>query len=175
MRWCSGQVASLPRFPDTFIFTSATATEYAVAAWSVAVVGLLLSFGSFWLTQQQLSAHKLLEFKWVAENRHRALKKEIDSELKAVESIRDLVLVSGEVSQDDFRAGFFSAPGDQSGDISKQNGSDQDELNDQDSPPADLETGGCRGQQRVSHKTAQEARCRKPGPRVSVCYRQPGR
>ncbi len=60
--------------------------------------------GAFWLVERQLNAHKLLEFRWVAENRHRALKKEIDTELKAVESIRDLFLVSEQVTPEDFRA-----------------------------------------------------------------------
>lgn len=60
--------------------------------------------GAFWLVQQQLDTNKLLEFRWVAENRHRALKKEIDGELKAVESVRDLFLVSEQVTPEDFRA-----------------------------------------------------------------------
>ena len=74
-----------------------------IAAWSVAIVGLVLSFGAFWLIQHQLGAHQQLEFKWVAENRHRALNKEIENELEAVESVRDLFLVSEEVSREDFR------------------------------------------------------------------------
>lgn len=81
-----------------------SATEYVAVAWAVAVVGVLLSLGSFWLVQQHLDTYKLLEFRWVAENRHRALKKEIDSEFKAVASIRDLFLVSGQVNPEDFRA-----------------------------------------------------------------------
>jgi len=86
------------------IVSPPSATEYIAAAWSVAVIGVLLSVGTFWLAQQQLDTHKLLEFRWVAENRHRALKKEIDGELKAVESVRDLFLVSGQVTREDFRA-----------------------------------------------------------------------
>ena len=81
-----------------------SATEYVAAAWSVAVIGMLLSLGGFWLIQQQLDTHKQLEFRWVAENRLRALKKEIDGELKAVESVRDLFLVSEQVTREDFRA-----------------------------------------------------------------------
>ena len=75
-----------------------------MAAWAAAVLGLFLSLGAFWMIHQQLKVHKILEFKWVAENRSRALKKEIDIEFEAIESIRDLFLVSAQVSREDFRA-----------------------------------------------------------------------
>lgn len=98
----SGQVASIVQFFETRALPSAT--EYAVAAWAVAVVGTLLSLGAFRLVEHQLDAHKMLEFRWVAENRHRALKKQVDTELEAIESIRDLFLVSEQVTREDFRA-----------------------------------------------------------------------
>lgn len=89
---------------ESDISISSSAKEYVIAAWSVAVLGALLSFGAFWLIQQQLDAHRLLEFKWVAENRHRALNKDIVNELNTVESIRDLFQVSEQVTQEDFGA-----------------------------------------------------------------------
>ena len=91
-----------PRTPDASIFSSVK--DYVIAAWATAVLGLLLSLGAFWMIHQQLKAHKLLEFKWVAENRNRILNKEINSELEAIESVRDLFLVSERVSREDFGA-----------------------------------------------------------------------
>ncbi len=95
-------MVTVPRGFDISI--SSSAREYVIAAWSVAVLGTLLSLGAFWFIQQELDAHKLLEFQWVAENRHRALNKEIVNELKAVESIRDFFLVSGQVTREEFEA-----------------------------------------------------------------------
>jgi PAS domain S-box-containing protein len=80
-----------------------SATEYITAASTVALLGVLLSLGAFRLVQNQLNTHQLLEFQWVAENRHRALSKEIDNELEAVESVRDLFLVSDRVTGEEFR------------------------------------------------------------------------
>ena len=78
--------------------------EYVIAAWSVAILGVILSLGAFWSIHHQLNAHKLLEFKWVSENRHRAISKEIADELEAVYSIHNLFLVSDNTPQKDFLA-----------------------------------------------------------------------
>ncbi len=78
--------------------------EYLTAAWLVAILGGILSLGAFWTIHHQIKANKLLEFKWVAENRHRAISKEIDDELEALESIHNLFLVSEEISEKDFMA-----------------------------------------------------------------------
>jgi len=95
-------VVTALREPDIPIAVSAA--EYIIAALSAAALGALLSFGAFQLVRQELNAHKHLELRWVAENRHRALSKEIVNELKAVESIRDLFLVSEQVTREDFGA-----------------------------------------------------------------------
>ena len=86
-----------------YAFSLTSAKEY-MAAWFAAAMGLVLSLVTFWGVQQQLHAHELLEFKWVAQNRHRALYKAIDNSLQAVRSIRDLFLVSEQVPQEDFAA-----------------------------------------------------------------------
>lgn len=90
------------RNSDTFRLPSVR--EYVIAAWSVAILGVILSLGAFWYIHHQLNAHKLLEFKWVSENRHRAITKEIADELEAVDSIHNLFLVSDNTPQKDFLA-----------------------------------------------------------------------
>ncbi len=78
-----------------------TAKSY-LTAWSVAIIGLSLSLVAFWGIQEQVSATRLLEFEWVAQNRHRVLKRSILNGLEAVESIRDLFLVSNNVGREEF-------------------------------------------------------------------------
>jgi len=85
------------------LFSLNAAKEYR-AALSGAIIGLILSLFAFWSVHQQLHNHQLLEFKWVAQNRHGALDKAIDNGLQAVKSTRDLFLASEQVHQDDFAA-----------------------------------------------------------------------
>ncbi len=85
--------------PFTFNF----AREYP-AVWLAGIIGLALSLIAFWGVQQQVHADRRLEFKWVSQNRHRALDKAINSGLEAVKSIRDLFLVSDQVPPEDFAA-----------------------------------------------------------------------
>ena len=73
------------------------------AIWLVAVIGLSLSWAALWVIQQQLEAHKLLDFEWVAHNRVRALTRGIDTGLEAMTTVRDLYLVSERVEQEEFR------------------------------------------------------------------------
>ncbi len=73
------------------------------AIWLAAVVGLSLSFAALFLIQQQLEAHKLLDFEWVAHNRIRALHNGFDNSLLAVNALHDHV-VATRVDTDGFRA-----------------------------------------------------------------------
>ncbi len=73
------------------------------AIWLVAIVGLSLSLAALWLINQQLDAHKLLDFEWVAHNRIRAIDHDVDKGLLAVTSIRDFYRVSGDVGPKEFQ------------------------------------------------------------------------
>jgi len=73
------------------------------AVWLVAIVGLSLSFAALLLIQQQLEAHKMLDFEWVAHNRIRALSYGIDNSMLAVTTIRDHVTASGGTDGDGFQ------------------------------------------------------------------------
>ncbi|MCP4041849.1 MAG: PAS domain S-box protein [Gammaproteobacteria bacterium] len=72
------------------------------AIWIVACVGLSLSWAALWVIQQQLDAHKQLDFEWVAHNRTRALDHGLQRGLEAVTSIHDLFLASEDVGREDF-------------------------------------------------------------------------
>ncbi len=78
-------------------------TKEPVAIWMVACIGLVLSWAALWLIQQQLDAHKQLDFEWVSHNRTRALNHEIQRVLEAATSIRDLFLVSEDIDREDFQ------------------------------------------------------------------------
>ena len=71
--------------------------------WFVAIAGLCLSFAALLLIQQQLEAHKMLDFEWVAHNRIRALNHGIDNSMLAVTTLSDHVTASGEVDGEEFR------------------------------------------------------------------------
>ncbi|MBL3527176.1 MAG: CHASE domain-containing protein [gamma proteobacterium endosymbiont of Lamellibrachia anaximandri] len=73
------------------------------AIWLVAIIGLSLSFAAQLLMQQQLEAHKMLDFEWVAHNRTRALSHGIDNSMLAITTLRDHVLASGGVNGEGFR------------------------------------------------------------------------
>lgn len=73
------------------------------AIWLVALIGLTLSLAALWLIRQQLEAHRLLDFEWVAHNRTRALNHGIDNGLSAIESVRDFFLASSEVDANSFQ------------------------------------------------------------------------
>ncbi len=71
--------------------------------WLVAIVGLSLSLAALLMIRQQLDAHKMLDFEWVAHNRIRALNYGIDNSLLAVATIRDHITASGGVDEEGFR------------------------------------------------------------------------
>ncbi len=73
------------------------------AIWLVAIVGLSLSFAALLLIRQQLEAHKMLDFEWVAHNRIRALDNGLDNSIQAVTTLRDHVIASGPVDGEGFR------------------------------------------------------------------------
>lgn len=72
------------------------------AIWIVACVGLVLSWAAMGIVRQQLVAHELLDFQWVAKNRIRAVEHGVKSGLQAVSALRDLYLVIEDVSPEDF-------------------------------------------------------------------------
>jgi len=71
--------------------------------WLVAIIGLTLSFTAQLMIRQQLEAHKMLDFEWVAHNRIRALNYGIDNSMLAVATIRDHVVASGDVNEEGFQ------------------------------------------------------------------------
>ncbi len=73
------------------------------AIWLAAIVGLSLSFAALLLIRQQLEAHKMLDFEWVAHNRIRALNHGLDNSMLAVTALRDHVIASGRVDAQGFR------------------------------------------------------------------------
>jgi PAS domain S-box-containing protein len=73
------------------------------AIWLVALIGLSLSFAALLLIRQQLEAHRILDFEWVAHNRIRALNHGIDNSILAVTTIRDHVIASGGVDGEGFQ------------------------------------------------------------------------
>ena len=85
--------------PRSSLFSYALAY---LAPWSVAIVGLSLSLAAFWGIQGQISATNLLEFKWVAQNRHRSVNRGIEGGLEAVESVRDFFLVFENLQPSEF-------------------------------------------------------------------------
>ncbi len=76
--------------------------EYS-AIWLVAIVGLSLSFAALLIIQQQLEAHKMLDFEWVAHNRTRALNHGLDNSLLGVTTLHDHIIASGRIEGDGFR------------------------------------------------------------------------
>lgn len=86
--------------PDPFHFLFGPRDS---AIWLVAIVGLCLSFAALLLIQQQLDAHKMLDFEWVAHNRTRALSHGIDNSMLAVTTLRDHVIASGGVDGEGFQ------------------------------------------------------------------------
>ncbi len=87
-----------PRFSTRLALT---AENHAI--WLVAIVGLSLSVAALLLIQQQLDAHKLLDFEWESRNRIRALSHGIDISMLAVTTVQDHVLASGQVDAKGFR------------------------------------------------------------------------
>ena len=71
--------------------------------WMVAIAGLCLSFAALLLIRQQLEAHKMLDFEWVAHNRIRAMSHGIDNSMLAVTTLRDHVKTLVEVDGEGFR------------------------------------------------------------------------
>jgi len=78
------------------------------AIWLAAIIGLSLSMAALWLIRQQLEAHKMLDFEWVAHNRIRALHHGIDNGLLAITSIRDFYMASDDVGPSEFQV--FAEP-----------------------------------------------------------------
>ena len=76
--------------------------------WLVAIVGLSLSLAALMLIQQQLEAHKMLDFEWVAHNRTRALDHGIENSLLAMKTMRDFYMASEHVDSDEFNT--FAQP-----------------------------------------------------------------
>ena len=70
--------------------------------WLVAIVGLSLSLAALVLIQQQLAAHKILDFEWVAHNRVRALNHGFDNNLLAITTLHDHITASGDAHRDGF-------------------------------------------------------------------------
>ena len=58
-----------------------------IVIWLVAMVGLSLSFTALLLMQQQLEAHRMLDFEWVAHNRISAVSYGIDNSMRALTTI----------------------------------------------------------------------------------------
>ncbi len=73
------------------------------AIWLAAIVGLSLSLAALLLIRQQLAAHEMLDFEWVAHNRIRALSHGLDNNMQAVTTLRDHVIASGGVDEEGFR------------------------------------------------------------------------
>ncbi len=73
------------------------------AIWLAAIVGMSLSFAALVMIGQQLEAHKTLDFEWVAHNRVRALNHALDTSVRAVTTLRDHVIASGNLKDDSFR------------------------------------------------------------------------
>jgi len=73
------------------------------AIWLAAVVGLSLSFAALLLIQQQLEAHKMLDFEWVAHNRIRAIGRGFGNSSLTVTAIGDHVMASGRVDEKGFQ------------------------------------------------------------------------
>ena len=73
------------------------APEYS-AIWLVAIVGLGLSFAALLLIRQQLEAHRMLDFEWVAHNRIRALNHGLDNSVLAISTTQDHIRASGGVT-----------------------------------------------------------------------------
>ncbi len=72
------------------------------AIWLVAVIGLSLSWAALCMIQQQLAAHKLLDFQRVAHNRLRTLRHGVDTGLQAMTTVRDLYRISEQVEEEEF-------------------------------------------------------------------------
>ncbi len=79
------------------------------AIWLVAIVGLSLSFAALLVIRQQLDAHKMLDFEWVAHNRIRALNHGLDNSMLAVATIRDHMRASGGLNGDGSEFRMFAA------------------------------------------------------------------
>ena len=73
------------------------------AIWLVAIVGLSLSLAALVLIQQQLEAHKMLDFDWVAHNRIRAVSHGLDNNLIAIATLRDHIASSDSVDPTGFK------------------------------------------------------------------------
>jgi len=76
--------------------------------WLAAIVGLSLSLAALLLIQQQLEAHKMLDFEWVAHNRTRALDHGIGNGLQAMKTVRDFFMASEHVDSEEFKT--FAQP-----------------------------------------------------------------
>jgi len=63
------------------------------AVWLAAIVGLSLSFAALLLIRQQLDAHEMLDFEWVAHNRIRALSHGLDNSLLAITTLPILIIL----------------------------------------------------------------------------------
>jgi hypothetical protein len=72
------------------------------AIWLVAIVGLSLSLVALLLIRQQLAAHEMLDFEWVAHNRIRALSHGMDNSILAVTTTRDHITASEKMDADGF-------------------------------------------------------------------------
>ena len=76
--------------------------------WLVAIIGLSLSLAALLLIQQQLEAHKMLDFEWTAHNRIRAIDHGIDNSLLAMKTMRDFYMASEHVESNEFKT--FAQP-----------------------------------------------------------------
>ncbi len=71
--------------------------------WLVAIVGLSLSLAALLLIRQQLEAHRMLEFEWVAHNRVRALHHGLENSIRAVTILQDHITASDGVNEEEFQ------------------------------------------------------------------------
>ncbi len=92
-----------PPNPFRFLFNPENS-----AIWLVAIFGLSLSFAALLMMRQQLEAHKMLDFEWVAHNRIRTLSYGIDNSMLAVTTTRDHVIASGDLDGEGFQ--LFTKP-----------------------------------------------------------------
>ncbi len=81
--------------------TTFVVREY-LTIWLVAAFGLALSLLAFTTLNQQLEAHRAVEFEWVAHNRYRALENGIWHGLDAVRGVADLFMLRPGLQQEDF-------------------------------------------------------------------------
>lgn len=73
------------------------------AIWLAMVTGLMLTIATFWVVHRQLDLQQQLDFKWAADNRFRALQREVDANLKAVRDLGDILARSDTIDRRSFQ------------------------------------------------------------------------